>query len=88
MNKTELIKAMAEKAGMTQADARKAFEAFTATIAEEMKKKEKVVLPGFGTFSVHHRDARMGVNPLKKGEKIQIAAKDSVKFKAGKDLTL
>ena len=47
---------------------------------------EKVQLVGFGTFEVNERPERQGVNPAT-GEKITIAAKKVVKFKAGADLT-
>lgn len=87
MNKTELINAMAEKAGMTKAAAHDAYEAFVSTVYDELKAGNKVSLLGFGTFSVNTRDARTGVNP-KTGKKINIAAKKSAKFKAGKGMEL
>ena len=52
MNKTELIAAVAEKAEISKKDAEKALKAFTETVAEELKKGEKVQLVGFGTFEV------------------------------------
>lgn len=87
MNKTEMIAAMAEKAGMTKTDAHKALDAFVATIVDEMKAGNKVALPGFGTFAVSERPARQGINPMTK-KKITIAAKRVAKFKAGKGLAL
>ncbi|MFZ2969879.1 MAG: HU family DNA-binding protein, partial [Minisyncoccia bacterium] len=48
--------------------------------------EEKVAFTGFGTFSVSKRAARVGVNPQKPGEKIQIPAMTVPKFKAGKSL--
>lgn len=88
MNKTELISAIAEKAQLTKADAKRALDALTSTIAEELKKDEKVAVLGFGTFSVSERAARTGVNPRKPSEKINIPARKVVKFKAGSDLEL
>ncbi len=88
MNKTELIAAMAEKAQLTKADAKRALDAFTSTIAEELQKNEKVTVLGFGTFSVTERAARTGVNPRKPAEKINIPARKVAKFKAGADLEL
>lgn len=85
MNKTELINAMAEEAGLTKNDARKAYDAFVNTITGAMGKGEKVALLGFGTFFVNERAARAGVNPFTH-EAIQIAAKKTVKFKASKQL--
>ena len=52
-----------------------------------MKKDEKVTIIGFGTFSTTERAARTGINP-QTGKKMQIAARKSVKFKAGSGLDL
>ena len=86
MNKTELIAAMAEKAGLTKADAKKALDAFIETTAETLKKGDKISLVGFGSFDVAKRSARTGRNP-KTGEPIKIAAKKVVKFRPGSELS-
>ena len=49
MNKSEFIKAFAEKANFTQKDAGIAFEAMVATVVEALKKGEKIAIAGFGT---------------------------------------
>ena len=85
MNKTELIDKIAEGAGLTKADAKKALEATTAAIKDALVAGDKVALIGFGTFSVNERTAREGINPATK-QKITIAAKKVAKFKAGADL--
>ena len=85
MNKTELIAAMAEKAGLTKVDAGKALNAYVDVVKEQLTKGEKITLVGFGTFDVVSRPARTGRNP-RTGAKIKIAAKKSAKFKAGKGL--
>ena len=85
MNKTELVAAMADQAGLSKKDAEKALKAFTDVVAEALKKDGKVQLVGFGTFEVSEREAREGRNPLT-GEKITIAASKNPKFKAGKAL--
>ena len=85
MNKTELIDKIAEGAGLTKADAKKALEATTAAIKDALGAGDKVALIGFGTFSVNERPAREGINPATK-QKITIAAKKVAKFKAGADL--
>ncbi|MFV0268433.1 MAG: HU family DNA-binding protein [Draconibacterium sp.] len=85
MNKQELVSAMAEKAGLTKADADKAVNAFVDTVKDAMAKGESIQLIGFGTFSVSERSARTGRNP-QTGKEIQIAAKKVAKFKAGKAL--
>ena len=85
MNKTELIAAMADQAGLSKKDAEKALKAFTDVVAEELKKEGKVQLVGFGTFEVSKRAARDGRNPLT-GKAMKIAASKAPKFKAGKAL--
>ena len=85
MNKTELVAAMAEKAGLSKKDAEAALKAFTDTVAEELKKGEKIALVGFGTFEVSERAAREGRNP-QTGAPMKIAASKAPKFKAGKAL--
>ena len=83
MNKTELVSAMAEKAGLSKKDAEKALNAFVESIEETLKAGDKVSLVGFGTFETRERAAREGKNP-RTGEKIEIAACKVPAFKAGK----
>ena len=82
MNRTELAAAVAEKTGMTKVDAKKAVDAALQAIEGALVANEQVALLGFGTFAVVERPERQGVNPST-GEKITIAAKKAVKFKAG-----
>ncbi|MGN0168065.1 MAG: HU family DNA-binding protein [Acetatifactor sp.] len=85
MNKTELVAAMAEQAGVSKKDAEKTLKAFTDVVADELKKGGKVQLVGFGTFEVSERAARDGRNP-QTGKVMKIAASKAPKFKAGKAL--
>lgn len=85
MNKTELVAAIAEKAGISKKDADKALAAFLETVTDEMKKGEKIQLVGFGTFEVRERAERTGINPRTK-QTIKIAASKNPVFKAGKAL--
>ena len=85
MNKTELVAAMADQAGLSKKDAEKALKAFTDVVAEELMKDGKVQLVGFGTFEVSSRAAREGRNP-QSGAPMKIAASKAPKFKAGKAL--
>ena len=85
MNKTELVAAMADAAGLSKKDAEKALKAFTDVVAEELKKDGKVQLVGFGTFEVSKRAAREGRNP-QTGAEMKIPASKAPKFKAGKAL--
>ena len=85
MNKVELINAVAEKAGMTKVDAKKAVDAILETAKGELKKGGKIALVGFGTLSVATRPERKGRNP-RTGKAIKIAAKKIAKFKAASNL--
>lgn len=85
MNKTELVAAMAEQAGVSRKDAEKTLKAFTDVVADELKKGGKVQLVGFGTFEVSERAAREGRNP-QTGKAMKIKASKAPKFKAGKAL--
>jgi DNA-binding protein HU-beta len=85
MTKSQLIDAIAEKAGLSKADASKALSATLESVTDALKAGEKVALIGFGTFSVSLRAARTGKNP-QTGEAIAIPASKSAKFKAGQQL--
>ncbi|WP_055448562.1 HU family DNA-binding protein [Lacinutrix mariniflava] len=85
MNKTDLIDAMAEHAGITKAASKKALECALTEVQGALKKGDRVSLVGFGSWSVSKRAARDGRNP-QTGKTIQIKAKNVVKFKAGSDL--
>ena len=85
MNKTELVAAVAEQAGLSKKDAEAAVKAFTDVVAEALKAGDKIQLVGFGTFEVSERAAREGRNP-RTGETMTIEASKSPKFKAGKAL--
>ena len=84
MNKTELITAVAEKAGLTKKDVEKAVNALLDTVKEEVAAGKKVQLIGFGTFEARKRKARTGRNP-QTGAAIKIAAKTVPAFSAGKN---
>ena len=85
MNKGDLINKLAEDANLTKGQATDAVNSVLNSISDTLKDGKKVSLVGFGTFSTSMRNARTGRNP-QTGAAIQIAAKNVVKFKAGKDL--
>ena len=87
MNKSELIAKIAEGAGLSKADARKALEATLEAITTAIKTDDKVALVGFGTFSASIRPERQGINPATK-ETITIPPKKIVKFNPGADLAM
>lgn len=85
MNKTELVAAMADKAGLTKKDADAALKAFTEVVEETLKAGNSIQLIGFGTFEVAERAERTGRNP-QTGAEMVIPASKAPKFKAGKAL--
>ena len=85
MNKTELVAAIADQAGLSKKDSEAALKAFISVVTDKMKKGEKVQLVGFGTFEVRERKARKAKNPQTK-EDITIPETKVPAFKAGKGL--
>lgn len=83
MNKQELLRAVAEKAGMTIKDTGVFYEAMIETLKEELKKGEKIALVGFGTFSVKKREARTAINPRTKAT-VNVPATTVPSLKFGK----
>lgn len=86
MNKSELIAKMAEKSGLSKADATRALESFVSSVEEALVAGDKVQLVGFGTFETRERKAREGRNPRNPEQSIQIPASTAPVFKAGKSL--
>ena len=86
MNKAEVVAGLSGKSGLPKKQVEELVDAFLETITEALKSGQEVVLTGFGSFSSKVRQARLGVNPLKPSEKIQIPAVRVPKFKAGKNL--
>ena len=85
MNKSDLISKMAGDYGITKAQATEALNSFLDATSDCLKNGDKLILVGFGTFSVSERAARTGRNP-RTGKEIKIEAKKVVKFKAGSEL--
>ncbi len=83
MTKKDLIEVVAKKANLTNKASRDAVQTFLNTIRDSLKRGEKVVITGFGTFSIRKRAERVGRNP-KTGEKITLAARKTPGFTPGK----
>ena len=79
MKKKDLVNEVA-KVTQTKKQAAMAIEIFLCVIKRTLKKRDKVFISGFGTFSIVKRKARIGRNP-KTGESIKVAAKFTPKFK-------
>lgn len=86
MNKAELVSKIADDAGITKVQATTALGSFMEGVTKTLKSGNKLILVGFGTFSVSKRAARKGRNP-QTGETIKIKAKKVAKFKASKELS-
>lgn len=88
MNKTELIAAIAEKAGVTKKDAEAVVSAFTDTVTEVMAAGDKITLVGFGTFEAVDVAEKTGVIRMgaRKGETYTTPAHKAPKFKASSTL--
>ena len=82
-NKNDLIGVVADKAGLTKAQAGEAVDAVFDAVTASLKKGEEVRLVGFGTFAVSKRKASIGRNPAT-GAEIKIPASNQAKFKPGK----
>jgi len=85
MNKSDLVDAIADSAGLSKADAGRAVDSFVGTVTNALKSGDTISLVGFGTFTVRDRAARTGRNP-RTGESINIKASKNPAFKAGKAL--
>ncbi len=83
MTKADLVAKVANKAGITKANAENALNAFIDSVEEILAADGKLTLTGFGTFEVQERKERTGRNP-RTGEEIKIPASKVVKFRPGK----
>jgi DNA-binding protein HU-beta len=83
--KADIVDQVAEGVGLTKKQAAEAFDSVFDTIVKQLKKGERVQVPGFGSFAVSKRAARKGRNP-KTGETIKIKASKAARFKMGKEL--
>lgn len=85
MTKKDLVELVAKKANLTNKASKDAVGALLNGVRDSLKRGEKVVITGFGTFSIRQREARPGRNP-KTGERITIEARKAPGFTAGKTL--
>ena len=85
MNKVELVEEVAGKVGLTKKETNNVVDAITSAISDSLERNQKVTLVGLGTFEVRRRKARRGVNPQTR-ERLDIPAKNVVRFRAGKGL--
>ena len=86
MKKGELIESVTDKTGQSAKKTGEFYDAFWASIEEQLDKGQDVCLTGIGTFKVKKRSARKGINPQTK-KHINIPAKRVVVFKPSKSFT-
>ena len=86
MNKAELANRLADKLTVSKKLAEDFLASFEELVTRALLNGEEVTIAGFGTFSSRTRKGRMGVNPQKPSESIEIPSVVVPKFKAGKAL--
>ncbi len=85
MNKSEFIAIIAEKTQLSKAQTEMVCKTLFDTISDIMTKQDKILIPGFGSFSAKKRAARKGRNPST-GKEILIAESTVANFKAAQQL--
>lgn len=85
MNKQELISQVSSKAKISKSLCTRVISATFNIMGTALRKGEKVQMVNFGTWKRMRRKARLGRNP-KTGAKLNIPAKNVVKFSAGQEL--
>ena len=86
VNKDQLVERIASRANVNKKEVEDVLNAFEDVVIQVMKEGGEAVLTGFGAFLARRREARVGVNPQKPSERIQVPAVMVPKFKAGKTL--
>ena len=86
MNKTQLVKELAERTNLTQKDISTVLDAFQSVVKDTVANGDKVSLTGFLTFDKKHVKAKTGVIQLgeKKGQTWTTPAKDEISVKISK----
>jgi integration host factor subunit beta len=85
MNKSELIRALAEKEGISLDEAAHVVNTFFETIKDRLKQGKRVEIRGFGSFKIKEYPGYEGRNPST-GETVQVKPKRLPFFRVGKDL--
>jgi nucleoid DNA-binding protein len=85
MRKSEIVRTIADKTGLTQVKAEEVVDTIFDEIKAMLSQSEEVILRRFGTFSVRAKKARQGRNP-KTGDPAEIVARNVVRFRPGRQL--
>lgn len=85
MNKSQLINVVAEQTSLTKNEVKKVVDTLFAITEEKLQQGEKVVVSGFGVFSVAQVSERVGRNP-RTGEQVRIPARRNVRFRSSMEI--
>ena len=85
MNKSELIKALAEESSLPLEDASLVVNTFVDAMKDALIEGDRIEIRGFGSFKVKEYDGYAGRNP-KTGESVSVIPKRLPFFRAGKEL--
>lgn len=85
MNKSQLISAIADDLSTSKTDVKAVVDALFRIAESTLDKGDKLVISGFGVFSIAEVAARVGRNP-RTGEKVRIAARRNVRFRSNMDI--
>lgn len=85
MNKSELVKALADAHNLTQEEAKDMVNTFFDSIKDALEQGDRVELRGFGSFKIKHYEGYKGRNP-KTGEVVDVQPKRLPFFRVGKGL--
>jgi integration host factor subunit beta len=85
MNKSELIKTLAERENLSMEDASLIVNTFFDSIKEALKQGRRVEIRGFGSFKIKEYKGYIGRNPST-GEEVEVKPKKLPFFRVGKEL--
>ena len=85
MNKSELVKALADKANISLDEATMVVNTFMDSMKDALLQGGRVEIRGFGSFKVKEYGAYAGRNP-RTGEKVSVRPKRLPFFRAGREL--
>ena len=85
MNKSQLISAVAEEINISKVEVKKVVDTLFKCVEKNLQESDKVVISGFGVFTVTSTQERIGRNP-RTGESVKIAARRNVKFHSNMDI--
>ena len=85
MNKSELVKALADQANISLDEATLVVNTFVDSMKDSLLEGGRVEIRGFGSFKVKEYGSYAGRNP-RTGEKVAVEPKRLPIFRAGKEL--